>query len=454
MKPVDPLVRKLQPWLARLLSSREFRQLRRHWFAWQPRPQGGHQVVHVFLKLTDPYSYLLVQALGDLQRRYRVAVRGYLVRQLPTDMFPEPELWQRNAVHDCQALAELYGLHFEAADDFPASDQVDALEAELVARIDAGEDLLALLPRRLEMLWAGRPPAGAVSPKAEPLRVRECLSANEALLARWGHYSSGMLYYGGEWYWGLDRLDHLEQRLLDEGLSRCPGMQVRYNRQGRDFCLLGNADALSEQARDRPLEMFFSIRSPYSYLGLEKAAQLCHHYGLTLDVKPVLPMVMRGLSVPRVKMLYIFLDARREAEKAGIPFGFAADPLGEGVECCYQLFDYAREQGRAVDYLLSVARGVYAEGVDISTRTGLRRVVERAGLDWSEARRQLGNTVWTEWAQKNLEDLYRQGFWGVPAFRYGDVRAWGQDRLWLIERAVTQHLMVSADYADYQGASC
>ena len=451
MKPVDPLVRKLQPWLARLLSSREVRQLRRHWFS--RRAQGG-AVLHVFLKLSDPYSYLLAQVLSDLQRRYRVAVRCYLVRQLPAAMFPEPELWQLNAVRDCRSLAELYDLRFEAAEVFPASERVDALEAELVARAETGEDILGQLPLRLEALWAGRAGVSPGVAPAQPLQVREHMSRNEALLAQWGHYSSGMVYFGGEWYWGLDRLGHLEQRLLDEGLNRCPGMQVRYNRQDRDFCLLGHADDMSEAARDLPLEMYFSIRSPYSYLGLEKAAQLCHHYGLSLDIRPVLPMVMRGLRVPRSKTLYIFLDAKREAEKAGIPFGFVADPLGAGVECCYQLFDYAREQGRAVDYLLSVARGVYAEGVDISTRSGLRCVVERAGLDWAEARRQLGNTVWTEWAQKNLEDLYQQGFWGVPAFRYGDTRAWGQDRLWLIERAITQRSRDTAGPVGYQGVSC
>ena len=164
--------------------------------------------------------------------------------------------------------------------------------------------------------------------------------------------------------------------------------------------------------------------------------QLCHHYGLRLEVKPVLPMVMRGLQVPRRKTLYIFLDARREAEKAGIPFGFTADPLGAGVECCYQLFDYARDQGREVDYLLSIAQGVYAEGVDIATRSGLARLVERAGLDWSEARRHLGNSVWTEWARDNLDAMYRLGFWGVPAFRFAGTQAWGQDRFWLLERAI------------------
>jgi hypothetical protein len=31
------------------------------------------------------------------------------------------------------------------------------------------------------------------------------------------HYSGAMFYYGGEWYWGVDRLYHLEKRLAALG---------------------------------------------------------------------------------------------------------------------------------------------------------------------------------------------------------------------------------------------
>ena len=34
------------------------------------------------------------------------------------------------------------------------------------------------------------------------------------------HYSGAMFYYGGEWYWGADRLYLLEQRLAALGVDR------------------------------------------------------------------------------------------------------------------------------------------------------------------------------------------------------------------------------------------
>ncbi len=451
-------VRKmLEPWLARLLVSAEVRQMRRQWYGLRQRLAGGGHILDVFLKVSDPYSYLLAVALPDLQRRFAVDVRCHLVHRLPDNMTPEPELWQRNAVADCAALARLYGIPFQAGSAFPDAGAVTALERELVALLGAGEDPLPLLGPRLHALWRGDYEPGEPGTRVveDELAIREYFRASENLLARLGHYGSAMVHYEGEWYWGLDRLDHLERRLAGEGLGRSPGTQVRYDRQSRDFCLNADARQLPEATRDRPLEMFFSIRSPYAYLGLEKAAHFCHHYGLNLVVRPVLPMVMRGLAVPRTKVLYIFLDAKREAEKAGIPFGFVADPLGKGVEACYQLYSYACDEGRGLDYLLSVARGVYAEGVDIADPDGLGKLVERAGLDWREARRQLGNTVWTEWAQANLEALYGMGLWGVPSFRFGDTVAWGQDRLWIIEQEVLAGVRQEASTApEYQGVIC
>ena len=447
------LVKTVEPWLARLIASGEFRQLRRQWYGWRQRVEGEGHVLHVFLKVTDPYSYLLSTVLPDLRRRFAVNVRCHLVQRLPAEMMPEPELWQRNAVADCQALADLYGIDFKPPDAFPEAKAVQALEQLLVSMAEAGRDLVPILGDRLRALWQGRSAADPV-PETEIMTLRRYFGRSEALLESLGHYSSGMVYYQGEWYWGLDRLDHLERRLAGMGLGRCPGTQVHYDRQSRDFCTAADARQLTDAVRDKPVEMFFSIRSPYSYLGLEKAAQLCHHYGLNLVVRPVLPMVMRGLKVPRAKKMYIFLDARREAEKAGIPFGFVADPLGDGVEACYQLFSLAHEQGRTLDYLRSVARGVYAEGVDIARPQGLRPLVERAGLDWQDARRHLGNTVWTEWAQTNLEALYELGLWGVPAFRYDGVCAWGQDRLWVIERAITDRARHDpGNNPEFQGVS-
>ncbi|OHY74076.1 hypothetical protein BCA33_18105 [Marinobacter sp. AC-23] len=190
--------------------------------------------------------------------------------------------------------------------------------------------------------------------------------------------------------------------------------------------------------------MFFSIRSPYSYLGLERAIQLAEAWNIPLQLRPVLPMVMRGQSVPDAKKWYIFHDTKREADKLSIPYGFVADPLGPGVERCYALFEYARSLGREIEYMLSYARAVNAEGIRSETDSGLKVIVERAGLQWQKAKTLLNDQSWRGWAEVNRKAMYDCGLWGVPSFRYGTVSCWGQDRLWIIGEAIKKRVEASS----------
>ena len=153
----------------------------------------------------------------------------------------------------------------------------------------------------------------------------------------------------------------------------------------------------------------------------------------------MLPMMMRGMNVPTTKKMYIFLDTKREADKLGIPYGFVADPLGPAVERCYALFDFACREGKRDEYLLSFGRGVNAEGIRAETDSGMKKILERAGLDWEQAKPLLNNTDWQTWAQENLDEMFAMGCWGVPSFRYGEMPFWGQDRLGIIEQCMIEH---------------
>jgi 2-hydroxychromene-2-carboxylate isomerase len=246
---------------------------------------------------------------------------------------------------------------------------------------------------------------------------------------------SAMMLYGGEWYWGLDRLDHLERRLNQRGLG---DNQVRFNKTYGQLCQSNSLKA--PNSLHKKLTLYFSIRSPYSHLGLQQAITMAKHYQISLDIKPVLPMVMRGLSVPKTKKMYIFHDTKREAQKLGIDYGFVADPLGEGVNRCYSLFKYAQSLGCEQEYLLHYAQAVNAQGIRSETDAGLKIIVERSGLDWNHAQQLLQQPdcekEWQVWAEENRQQMVALGSWGVPTLQYGDLVLWGQDRVGLIERAI------------------
>ena len=230
-----------------------------------------------------------------------------------------------------------------------------------------------------------------------------------------------MLYYGGEWYWGLDRLHYLETRLRHVGTLAKPDK----------FPV--SSVPVSEGQLDGALHMYMSFRSPYSYIALQRAITLTKAYRVELKLRYVLPMVMRGLPVPKSKRLYIVNDVAREAKRLGLPFGRIVDPLGKAVERGYALMPWAREQGKDIEFSQSFTSSVWSLGIDATTDKGLRHIVEAAGLPWDEAKEQLLTDKWLTEAENNRQELTGLGLWGVPSFRFEDKCVWGQDRLWLIE---------------------
>ena len=149
-------------------------------------------------------------------------------------------------------------------------------------------------------------------------------------------------------------------------------------------------------------------------------------------------MMMRGMNVPQTKKMYIFHDTKREAKKHGIDYGFVADPLGKAVKNCYALFALAKSQGKEISYLLEFARAVNSQGLLADNENGMQVIVQRSGLNWHEAKRELNNPVqpWRQEVEDNMNELNNLGLWGVPCFHYQDTVTWGQDRLWVIEQAI------------------
>ncbi len=444
----------LMPQIMRMITSSRLQKIKRGLTErMRARKKQPHKVT-VYLSINDPYSFLLLQVLQQLESRYPVIYDFRTVLNLQKEMFPAPGLWEKNAFRDGLYLAQLYNLQCPA--NRPES--TPQRDAQITAQLLHWELQPGYLGNALALFrayWQGETAElddmidDGISGHVECYQHH--LEANESLLKTNGHYLSAMLHYGGEWYWGLDRLEHLERRFNAMGLAKSGQSEVLFNRGYQQFCRHDNAESLLPEARyanavardrsnTKAIEIFWSLRSPYSYIGLVRARQLAKHYQVPLIVKPVLPMVMRRMQVPRRKGFYIILDAKREASKYGIEFGVVADPLGKGVERCYALIEFAQSAGKAVEFFESAARGVWAEGIRSDTDEGLKVLVERAGLDWEQARALLQNDSWRERVQLNLTEMYGHDLWGVPSFIYGDLKVFGQDRLDCVERAIVDEL--------------
>ena len=353
------------------------------------KSQSRPHVLHVFLQPDEPYSQLLAQALPKLQSRYAVSVLRHGVSEPDDSAAPEREKLKAYSQIDAKRLADEYGLVFPAPFDKSSNSEKSLQEAH-------------------------------------------------ALRKKWGHYLSGMIYYEGEWYWGIDRLHHLESRLNDLGLSTQAHSLGLH--KAKPFFFAPQYQPVAHVPEGTDIDFYFSFRSPYSAISAAQVFKWAKDNGVQVNLKYVLPMVMRGLPVPTEKSRYISLDAAREAYVQNVKFGCLNDPVGRPTERGLSLIPFAQMHQLAEAYVMSFMQGVWSEGLDAGTDQHLKIMVERAGLNWRAAKDILKSDAnelhWRATAEQNRQALFALGLWGVPSFKFEDIAVWGQDRFWMIEKAI------------------
>lgn len=412
-------------YVLRVLTHPRTRQWQRARTSLLRRLLGAPAQVHYFHQADDPYSHLCVQLLEQLGHRYDVDVLAHLVSPPEDSAAPDRERLGQWSLRDAARLAQAHGLEAPAA--LPDARAIASAESALAASLLQGRFVVdaAGISQRL---WQGQmQPAGVMQGDAQAAKAQ-----GTALRKHQGHYLGATFFYGGEWYWGIDRLHYLEQRLRDEGLCREPARPLLV--PVRDMVLRGAPALHSGRKPVAQLHFFCSFRSPYTYIALPRVRQLAEHYGAQLQLRFVLPMVMRGLAVPREKSLYIVADVAREAQRVGMRYGFLVDPVGKPVERGYAVLHQAIKAGAGLALAQSFLQGVWADGIDAGTDRGLYAIAARAGLDQAFVDQALCDDSWRAVAASNRLELLDMDLWGVPSFRVNDLPGyWGQDRLWMLQ---------------------
>ena len=412
--------------------------LARGWHGFKRVLTRARRTLTFYYQTDDPYSHLLAQALVPLfEAAPTLALEPIVVPPPAADADPEPQKRRAFAMRDCAELARHTTLRFPADPTEPAADRVRRVDAVLLEKREPLEWLRRAV-RLGHALWADDPDA-----LAEAVReygtvaghtVRPRVEANYKALRSAGHYMGGMIHYAGEWFWGVDRLGFLRARLARDGI----GVEVPERTYSAEAHAAAPRFEPAFTSGGRvPLDLWFSFRSPYSYIAAIEVERWMQSMPIDLRLRPILPMVTRGLPVPRQKVLYIARDAKRIADARGIPFGTIRDPLGEGVERCLAMVDLVeRERGveSALRFACRAYEGIWSRGVDVATMVGLRAVADEAGVrDLVDALHAAGDS-WLAPCEANRVELDELGLWGVPCFRLGDGwSSWGQDRLWILE---------------------
>ncbi|MEO1043466.1 MAG: DsbA family protein [Pseudomonadota bacterium] len=390
--------------------------------------------VEYFHQTDDPYSHLAVQLLVPLQERYDIELKTHLIRGTGgknQPFYDELASWARR---DATLIAEPYGLTFpQDAGTTPPADLLKQAERALAALNP--NDFAAVAPKISAAVWASDREALAAFPKADEAATEAMITTGGQRLKKMRHYSGAMFHYHGEWYWGADRIDHLEAHLSGNGAARAQRDDLIVTRPLPDVTGIG--------ASDQTLHFYASLNSPYTAIIYDQTVALRTACGINLITKPVLPMIMRGVPATVDKIRYIMFDTKREGDRNGAPFGPLLSPIGTPVLRAYSLFPWAKTKGLDEKLLGELTRRAFSEAAPLHTMAGLKAVVEAVGLNWQEAQSHLGSNEWRAIVAGFQEELTEgMNFWGVPCFRLegpGDqppLDVWGQDRLWVITEEI------------------
>jgi 2-hydroxychromene-2-carboxylate isomerase len=199
------------------------------------------------------------------------------------------------------------------------------------------------------------------------------------------------------------------------------------------------------------IDLFWSFRSPYSYLAVPRLVALEAEHDVEFRVRPVYPLAVRDASFfQRVNPLfgpYLFRDTARIAESLGLPFGWPRpDPVVVNqnqkaadhqpyIHRLTRLGVEASEKGRGLPFISEVSKLIWSGVVAGWDQVDhLARASERAGLDLATMDRAI--TERPEAYEKLIDDnhaaLQTAGHWGVPTMVFNGEPFFGQDRIDLL----------------------
>jgi 2-hydroxychromene-2-carboxylate isomerase len=197
------------------------------------------------------------------------------------------------------------------------------------------------------------------------------------------------------------------------------------------------------------VDLFWSFRSPYSYLALPRTLKLVADYDAMVNLRPVYPLAVRvpgffKRANPQFAR-YVVLDSSRVARYENIPFRFPRpDPIVQDmttlevadnqpyIHRLTRLGAAAQLEGRALGFVDAISRVLW-DGTVKGWNEGdhLARAAAAAGFDLAAMDAAiLGDpNSYERVIARNEQDHAASGHWGVPTFVFENEPFFGQDRI-------------------------
>lgn len=195
-------------------------------------------------------------------------------------------------------------------------------------------------------------------------------------------------------------------------------------------------------------ELYFSFRSPYSYLAIGRYRELTETHNVDIALRPVYPLAVRQPDFFERNhpnwIGYTMRDMFRVAQFHGIPFGPPRpDPIMQDIATreiakdqpyvrrITRLGQAAARRGKGIAFAHEAAKLIWGGAENWHEGDHLAGAAQRAGLDLAELDAEVASQPDLLDAEiaANQDALEAAGHWGVPTFVFEGEPFFGQDRI-------------------------
>ena len=194
----------------------------------------------------------------------------------------------------------------------------------------------------------------------------------------------------------------------------------------------------------RPIDYYFSLVSPWAYIGHAPFVAIARRHGLEINYKPVflgrvfaetggLPLAQRH----PVRQRYRLVELQRWREKRGVPLNVRPKHWPFDVTLVDRFVIAIQATHKDPDPFLRLAfAGVWAEDRNLADPLVIAELAEQAGLDSTSLMGMAQSSTTEVLYALNLENAIDGDVFGSPAYVLSGEVFWGQDRLDLLEDAL------------------
>jgi len=193
---------------------------------------------------------------------------------------------------------------------------------------------------------------------------------------------------------------------------------------------------------------FYSVASPFAYLGNKRLTEISKKYSVEIIEKPIdlvgkVFVATGGVPVPQrhiSRQNYRLLELKRWGEFLNIKinqkpkFFPPKDPHTPALFCIASI-----DMGIKIEFGMKVLEQLWAQENDISNLETLKLIANDLKINFEDLNKLAMSDKIKNIYEANTQEAINMNIFGVPTYIYNNEMFWGQDRLELLEYSLKKN---------------